>query len=110
MSGSTLPFENAIYILQWRAHGLKRVHEQMAKNILQEIMLPTFLSVLVKSPAVFEYCNSLYSRQEVSSFCRTDDVLIGKGTFDSTFPSYGDKAVFTFNRCIFLNIVIHTKN
>ena len=83
----------------------------MSKDTLKENVLQSLKSELVESRTVLEYCNSLYSRQEVSSFCRTDGVvLIGKDSLEPTLPLYEDKADFTFNRCIFLNMAIHTKN
>ena len=110
-SGSTFPFESAIYFLKWCVHGLKGMYEQMSKDTLKENVLQSLKSELVESRTVLEYCNSLYSRQEVSSFCRTDGVvLIGKDSLEPTLPLYEDKADFTFNRCIFLNMAIHTKN
>ena len=55
------------------------------------------------------YCDSLFSRNEVASFCRSGDVvLIGNGYPNYNFPSPPDSQVLEFDRCIFSKTVFHS--
>lgn len=83
----------------------------MANKTLQANVFQSLITELVVSPSVLSFCDFLFARHEVASFCRSGDVvLVGRGVLDSSFkiPQQPDSQVFTFNRCIFSKMVIYS--
>lgn len=90
---STFPFENAIFYLKQCVHGPKRIYQQMAKKTLQANACQIIVEEASDENNCKDYCRSLFSRTEVSTFYRT--------AFDNV-------VVLTFQRCIFKGMVINS--